>query len=69
MGTSALILILSSLAVPAVGLYALWWAGRNGQLRHQDRAALLPFDDAEPVGRMTDVVLNRRAARRKGMIE
>jgi nitrogen fixation-related uncharacterized protein len=59
MGIITFILIASSVAFPAVALYALWWAGRDGQLRHQDRAALLPFDEQEPVGQMTDVVLNR----------
>lgn len=62
MGIITFILIGSSVAFPAVALYALWWAGREGQLRHQDRAALLPFDEQEPVGQMTDVVLNRPRA-------
>ncbi|MBX3733266.1 MAG: cbb3-type cytochrome oxidase assembly protein CcoS [Verrucomicrobiae bacterium] len=59
MGIISFILIGSSLMFPAVALWALWWAGRNGELSHLDRAALLPFDEQEPVGRMTDVVLNR----------
>ena len=59
MGIISFILIGSSLAFPAVALYALWWAGREGQLRHNDKAALLPFDEEEPLGQMTDVVLNR----------
>lgn len=59
MGIISFILIGSSLMFPAVALWALWWAARNGQLAHSDKAALLPFDEQEPVGRMTDVVLNR----------
>lgn len=59
MGIISFILIGSSLAFPAVALYALWWAGREGQLRHNDKGALLPFDEEEPLGQMTDVVLNR----------
>ena len=59
MGIITFILIGSSLVFPAVALYALWWAGRNGQLAHNDKASLLPFDEQEPVGQMTDVVLNR----------
>jgi nitrogen fixation-related uncharacterized protein len=62
MGVITFILIGSSVAFPAVALYALWWAGREGQLRHSDKAALLPFDDQEPVGQMTDIVLNRNSA-------
>ncbi|HRI16175.1 MAG TPA: hypothetical protein PLX89_24530 [Verrucomicrobiota bacterium] len=59
MGIISFILIGSSLAFPAVSLYALWWANRQGQLSHATKASLLPFDDTEPVGEMTDVVLNR----------
>ena len=62
MGVITFILMGSSLAFPAVALYALWWAGREGQLRHSEKAALLPFDEPEPVGQMTDVVLNRPSA-------
>jgi len=58
MGIITFILIGSSLAFPAVALYALWWAGRHGQLSHQDKASLLPFDEEEPLGQMTDMVLN-----------
>ncbi|MEN9678079.1 MAG: hypothetical protein RIS76_3975 [Verrucomicrobiota bacterium] len=61
MGIISFILIGSSLVFPAVALWALWWAGRNGQLTHADKASLLPFDEQEPVGVMTDVVLNRPA--------
>ncbi len=62
MGIISFILIGSSLVFPAVALWALWWAGRHGQLTHSAKASLLPFDDREPVGRMTDVVLNRSSA-------
>lgn len=61
MGIISFILIGSSLVFPAVALWALWWAGRTGQLAHADKASLLPFDEQEPVGRMTDVVLHRSA--------
>ena len=63
MGIITFILIGSSLAFPAVALYALWWAGHEGQLRHSEKASLLPFDEQEPVGQMTDVVLNRPRTR------
>lgn len=48
------------LIVPAVGLWALWWAGGNGEFARLDRAALLPFDDEEPAGTPTDQILNTR---------
>lgn len=62
MGVITFILIGSSIAFPVVALWALWWAVHEGQLRHADKASLLPFDEQEPVGRMTDVVLNRPSA-------
>lgn len=46
------------LVVPAIGLWALWWAGRSGEFSRLDRAALLPFDDEEPAGAPTDQILN-----------
>ena len=52
------ILLGSILVVPAVGLFALHWAGRQGEFARLDRAALLPFDEEEPVGRPTDQTLN-----------
>lgn len=52
------ILIGSVFVLPAAALLALRWAGREGQFAHADRAALLPFDESEPVGVMTDAVLN-----------
>ena len=67
MGIISFILIGSSLAFPAVALYALWWAGREGQLRHHDKAALLPFDEEEPLGQMTDVVLNRPSVAKQSL--
>jgi len=57
------ILFGSALLFPAVVLWALRWAGRNGEFKHTDRSALLPFDESEPLGEMTDVVLNRDQAR------
>jgi nitrogen fixation-related uncharacterized protein len=59
MSLVAMVLLVSVMAVPAVALWALVWAGRTGQLFHGDRAALLPFDEDEPVGEPTDMVLNR----------
>ena len=35
-------------------LLALRWALQNGQLRHNEKAALLVFDEEEPVGEVTD---------------
>jgi len=35
-------------------LLALRWALRTGQLRDSKKSALIIFDDAEPVGEMTD---------------
>jgi hypothetical protein len=35
-------------------LLALRWALRTGQLRNSEKAALLVFDEEEPVGEMTD---------------
>jgi hypothetical protein len=54
-----LILLGSILLLPAVALWALRWAARNGELSHTDRAALLPFSEEEPVGQMTDAILHR----------
>lgn len=57
-----LILLGSILLLPAAALVSLRWASRSGQLGRFDRAALLPFDEEEPVGRATDQILgdNRR---------
>jgi nitrogen fixation-related uncharacterized protein len=49
----------SILLLPAVGLFALKWAVRQGEFAHPDRSALLPFSEEEPVGEPTDVILNR----------
>ena len=56
------ILLVSVQLLPAVALVALGWARRHGQLAGGDRAALLPFDETEPVGRMTDRLFDRSAA-------
>ena len=57
-----LILLGSILLLPAAALLSLRWASGSGQLGRMDRAALLPFDEDEPVGRATDQILgdNRR---------
>ena len=60
MNVTAIILFASVVGLPAAALLALRWAGRTGQFAHQDRAALLPFDETEPVGVMTDKILGVR---------
>lgn len=60
MSLVAFILLISVLVVPATALWALLWAGRNGQLNHPKKAALLPFDDEEPMDRPTDQILNQQ---------
>lgn len=57
------ILLVSVLIVPLTALYALYWAGRNGQWMFQDKAALLPFDEEEPVNEPTDQILNQRGSK------
>jgi len=47
-------------AVPGVALWALHWASGHGEFRLSERAALLPFDDEEPLGQSTDQILNCR---------
>jgi len=46
----AFILLGSVVLLPAAALLALRWAATTGQFRCTDKAALLPFDDVEPVG-------------------
>ncbi len=57
-----LILLGSVLLLPAAALLSLRWATRSGQFTLMNRAALLPFDDEEPIGQATDQILgdNRR---------
>jgi len=57
MSLIGMILFGSVLILPAAALLALRWAGRTGQLVHGERASLLPFDETEPVGLMTDKTL------------
>jgi hypothetical protein len=38
----------------ATALLALRWAIKNGEFRNTSKAALLVFDEEEPVGKMTD---------------
>lgn len=59
-----LLMAAGSLAVPAVALWALRWAVGHGEFQMQERAALLPFDEAEPVGEATDIILNQRTSKR-----
>ena len=62
--TVMLILMLTgSVAVPAAALWAFGWALGHGEFRMPERAALLPFDEEEPVGRDTDMILNQGAAK------
>jgi hypothetical protein len=59
-----LLMAAGSLAVPAVALWALRWAVGHGEFQMPERAALLPFDEAEPVGEATDIILNQRTSKR-----
>lgn len=59
MSALGFILFGSVLVVPVAALWALRWAARHGEFRLGERAALLPFDDEEPVGQPTDQILNR----------
>ena len=61
MALPGLILLAGVLAVPLAALWALRWASRQGEVGHAERAALLPFDEEEPVGKSTDQILNRPA--------
>lgn len=61
MPVPGIILLAGVLAVPLAALWALRWAAAHGELRQGERAALLPFDDEEPVGTATDQILNRPA--------
>lgn len=63
MNLLAFLMIVGVIAVPGGALCALYWASRQGEFRLARRAALLPFDDEEPVGRPTDQILNRGAAK------
>lgn len=63
MSVIGFILLGSVLVVPAVGLWALHWAGRSGQFSHPERNALLPFSEEEPVGNATDLILRRPEVR------
>jgi len=58
------LMLTGSVAVPAVALWALRWALGHGEFRMPERAALLPFDEEEPVGRSTDMILNPRTVQR-----
>ena len=49
-----IILIGSFVLLTGSALLALRWALRTGQLRNSEKAALLVFDEEEPVGEMTD---------------
>lgn len=64
MSPSLIMLIAGALVVPVCALWALRWAARHGELSMPERAALLPFDEEEPVGHGTDLILNRGAAER-----
>jgi len=64
MTPSSFMLIAGALVVPVAALWALHWAIRHGELSMPERAALLPFDEEEPVGHGTDLILNRGAAER-----
>jgi hypothetical protein len=61
MSVLGFILFGSVLVVPLGALWALRWAARHGELGAPERAALLPFDEEEPVGQSTDQILNHRA--------
>ena len=54
MSAYAIILVSSFLFLTGSALLALRWALRNGQFEHAERAALLIFNEEEPVGELTD---------------
>lgn len=62
MNVLAILMIGGVVAVPGAALIALRWASSHGELSLPERAALLPFDEEEPVGRATDQILNRQSA-------
>jgi len=54
------ILLGSVVLLPAAALWAMRWATATGQFRCPNKAALLPFDESEPVGVATDQILGNR---------
>jgi len=56
----SLILLGSVVLLPAAALWAMRWATATGQFRCPNKAALLPFDESEPVGVATDQILGNR---------
>jgi cbb3-type cytochrome oxidase maturation protein len=50
-----IILASSFVLLTGSALLALRWALRTGQLRDSKKAALIIFDEDEPVGQMTDL--------------
>jgi len=56
------IMVGSFVLLTGSALLALRWALRTGQLRNSDKAALLVFNEEEPVGEMTDHFPGRAAA-------
>jgi hypothetical protein len=59
-----LLFIGSLVVLPGSALLALRWAVRTGQLEEFQKAALLIFDEEEPVGQMTDRFPVRERERR-----
>lgn len=64
MSVLSLLMISGVTAVPAVALWSLYWASRHGEFQHPERTALLPFDEQEPMGEPTDLILNRSSAKK-----
>ena len=60
MSAYAIILLSSFVFLTGSALLALRWALRNGQFEHAERAALLIFNEEEPVGQLTDRFPDRR---------
>lgn len=54
MSAYAIIVVSSFVFLTGSALLALRWALRNGQFEHAERAALLIFNEEEPVGELTD---------------
>lgn len=64
MSIAFLLIFGSMFAVGTSAVLALFWAGRTGQFSDMKNGARVIFDEDEPVGEPTDVVLETRAERK-----
>ncbi len=54
-----------AMLIVASAVYGLYWASKKGQLQDLEEGAKVIFDDEEPVGRLTDQILNQSKPPRK----